>query len=373
MEKEFTLAELVKKYGSKAQKDSLKKKGNLTGKEFGILLKEVLTEWESYSVNGRGSKRIITCKGKRPQKIGRVDKRSNNGQGQLVGEFELNSLVINYLIQKNNKVSPMSATKWLTELGIFDEKLIGALYGVRGRHLEELQKQVSQIIKDYNKADNDIEMLDEFIQISVKSMKASLVSVFSKLAKAEVIIHQKEVWGCTIQNNHRKLRKNEIKEIASIRRTLLNAYGLKGRDLFMTKKKEVKAFKKEFDEQLQEVLGLRFYYDAHLCVIQDSDLGVHDYLSRLRAKGELDFTFGLTEEFAFSMTQVYKEKYSERSLELAKVREKNKDNKSDTDRVKSLKIMKQYAPMWGLLLKYFRFRAVVKLNNTRVEGDTSAF
>ncbi|WP_404323942.1 hypothetical protein LG298_09805 [Cytobacillus firmus] len=362
MEKEFTLAELVKNYGSKAQKDSLKKKGNLSGKEFNTLLKEVLTEWESYLVKGRGSKRIITCKEKRPQKIGRVDKRSNNGQGQLVGEFELNSLVINYLIQKNNNMTPMSAAKWLTELGIVDDKLTGALYGVRGLHLEKLQEQFSKVISSYNKADNDIEMLDEFIRVSMKSMKASLVSVFNKLVKAKVIIHQKEAWGCTVKNNHRKLTRNEIKEIASIRRTLLNAYGLKGRDLFKTKKKEVKAFMKEFDEQLKEVLGLKFYYDAHLCVIQDSDLGVHDYLHILREKGDLDFTFGLTEEFAFSMTQVYKEKYSERSVELAKGREKNKDNKSDTDRVKSLKIMKQYAPMWELLLKYFRFTSSFNSN-----------
>ena len=129
LEKEFTLPQLVKMYGSKAQKESLKKKGNLSGKEFELLIKEVLTEWESYALKGKGSKRIITCKGKRAKKAERVDKRSNNGQGQLVGEFELNSLVLNYLIQKDNKVKPMSVTKWLTGLGIVNEKLLGAVYG----------------------------------------------------------------------------------------------------------------------------------------------------------------------------------------------------------------------------------------------------
>ncbi|MFG6062247.1 hypothetical protein, partial [Salmonella enterica] len=76
MNQEFTLAELVKQYGTKAQKASLKRnKGNLTGKEFTLLIKSVEQEWESYTVEGRGSKRIITCSGKRSKKAERVDKR----------------------------------------------------------------------------------------------------------------------------------------------------------------------------------------------------------------------------------------------------------------------------------------------------------
>ncbi len=323
MNKVFTLAELVKKYGTKAQKASLKRnKGNITGKEFSLLIKSVEQEWESYTVEGRGSKRIITCSGKRLKKLERVDKRSNNGQGQLVGEFELNSLVVNYLIQNDNKVSPMSATKWISELGIIDGKVASALYSDRGIHLEILQEQFSKLIKDYNKVDSDIEMLDEFLQVSLKNMKSSLVSVFNKLVKAKIIIHQKERWGCTTKNIYRKLTRTEIKEIASIRRSLLTVHGIKGNDLFKTNKKEVKAFKKEFDEQLRGRLKLKFDYDAHFCVLQDSDLGVEEYLQRLREKGDLDFTFGLTEAFTFSMTQIYKNKHSERSLELAKGREK---------------------------------------------------
>ena len=33
----------------------------------------------------------------------------------------------------------MSATKWLTELGIVDGKLTGALYSDRGVHLEKIK------------------------------------------------------------------------------------------------------------------------------------------------------------------------------------------------------------------------------------------
>ncbi|MGJ9383884.1 hypothetical protein [Salipaludibacillus sp. CF4.18] len=367
MKKEFTLAELVKEYGSKAQKQTLKKMGNLTGKEFTLLLKSAETDWESCEFEGRGSKRIITCSGKRSKKTERVDKRSNNGQGQLIGEFELNSLVVNYLIQNDNKVSPMSTNRWISQLGIVDKKLIGSLYGTRGIHLENLQEQFYKGIEDYTKDDSDIDMLDEFLKVFMKSLRSSIVSVFNKLAKANVIIHQKERWGCTTKNNYRKLKQNEIKEIASIRRALLNDYGLKGNDLFKSNKKEVKAFKVEFEKQLSKQLDLKFDYDAHFCVIQDSDLGVRDYLHRLREKGDLDFTFGLTEEFVFTMTQVYKDKYSEHSLELALGREKNTTNRFESDRIRSIKILKQYAPMWELLLKYFRCMSSMKSNPSAVK------
>lgn len=369
MNKEFTLVELVKKYGTKAQQSSLKRnKGNITGKEFILLIKSVERQWESYTVEGRGSKRIITCCGKRSKKAERVDKRSNNGQGQLIGEFELNSLVVNYLIQNDNKVRPMSATKWITELGIIDDKLIGVLYGTRDIHLETLQIQFSKVIKDYKKADTDMDMIDDFLQVSLKNMKSSVISVFNKLAKAKVIIHQKERWGCTINNNHRKLTRNEISDIASIRRALLTAYGLKANDLFKTNKKEVKAFKKKFSRILSEQLNLKYDYDAHFCVLQDSNLGVMDYLKRLQERGELEFTCSLTEEYALIMTQVYKNMHSEHSLELAKGREQNTSNKSDSDRIKCIKIMKHYAPMWELLLRYFRCTSKMKSNLSVAEA-----
>lgn len=367
MKQVFTLAELVKKYGSKAQKQSFKNKGNLTGKEFSILLKSVEQEWESNAIEGRGSKRIIICSGKRSKKAERVDKRSNNGQGQLIGEFELNSLVVNYLIQNGNKVRPMSATKWITELGIVDGKLIDALYGARGKHLEKLQEQFSKEIIDYNKADSDKDMLDEFLQVSMKHMKSSLVSVFRKLAKTEIIIHRKERWGCTTKNNHRKLRPNEIKEIDNIRGILLIEHGLKGNDLFITNKKEVKAFKEELDKKLEDQLGLKYYYDAHYCVIPESELGVRDYLDTKQENSDLDFTHNLKEQYAIIMIEMFKDMHSEHSLELARGRQKNTTNNSDLNRIKCLKIMKQYDSMWEILLKYFRCTSSMKSNTSPIE------
>lgn len=368
MIQEFTLAQLVKKYGTKAQKATMKKKGNLTGKEFLLLIKSVEQEWETYKVEGRGSNRIILCSGRRSKKAERVDKRSNNGQGQLIGEFELKSMVVSYLINNDNKVDPMSANKWSTELAILDGKLTRALYGAKGVYLEEIQEQFSGAIKDYKKADSDMDMLEEFLQVTLKNIKSSIVSVFIKLARDKIIIHKTERWGCTTKNIYRKLTLNEIKQIASARNDLLTTHGIKSSDLFKSNKKEVKAFKSEFEKLLADELNLKFYYEAHCCKLKDIDLVKRDYLDE---EGELNFACNLTEEYAYIMTDVYKEKQSKHALELAKGREKNIFNKSDSDRIQDIKFMEQYVPMWDILLKYFRCTRSMKSNLPSVDESAS--
>ncbi|PGT87511.1 hypothetical protein COD17_15650 [Bacillus thuringiensis] len=114
---------------------------------------------------------------------------------------------------------------------------------------------------------------------------------------------------------------------------------------------------------------MKFDYDAHFCVLQDSDLGIRDYLDRLQEKGELEFTHRLTEGYAIIMTEMFKDMHSKRSWELAKGREINTNNKSDTARVKCLKIMKQYAPIWELLLKYFRCTSSMKSSSSRIKEN----
>ncbi|MDA1570679.1 hypothetical protein PDK93_32260, partial [Bacillus cereus] len=172
------------------------------------------------------------------------------------------------------------------------------------------------------------------------------------------------------KGKYRKLKRQESKSIEDIRHTLLFFHGIESRDLFKTNMKEVKAFKKDFDEKLEKQLGLKFYYNAHFCVLQGNDLGIRDYLDELQEKDELEFTHRLTERSAIIMTEMFKDKHSRHSLELAKSRQKNTTNKSDFDRIKCLKIMKQYAPMWELLLKYFRCTSSMKSNPNAV-GKTA--
>lgn len=114
-------------------------------------------------------------------------------------------------------------------------------------------------------------------------------------------------------------------------------------------------------------MGLKFYYDAHLCVLQNGDLDIREYLDRLQEKDVLNFTHNLTERYALIMIEVFKDMHGERSLELAKVRQENNTNKSDSSRIKCLKILKQYAPMWEQLLKYFKCKSSMKSNPAAFE------
>ncbi|PAF37836.1 hypothetical protein CHH58_06490 [Terribacillus saccharophilus] len=361
MSKIYTLAQLVKKYGSEAQKRSFKKNGNLSGKEFQLLTKSAETEWESVLVlAGRGSKRVIECSGKRPTKLKRVDNRVNNGKGQLVGEFELKSLVVNYLIQHNSNVKPMSATKWIRELDIVDISLTGALYRDRSIHLDMLHEHFGKINRDYNKDKSDIDMLEEFLHVFLKHVKSNIVSVFKKLSKNQVIDYKTETWGCTTKNTHRKLSRLEISSIEEIRRTLLSFFGLEAKDLFKSNMKEVKAFNKRFGEELDQELNLRYYYVAHYCKIKNQNSGMFEHLERLQEQGQLGFTYSLTDEEAFNTTQVYKDLQNKHSLLLAKKREKNTTNSSDTNRIKHLKVMKQYAPIWKWFLFYFKCNSCLR-------------
>lgn len=363
----FTLGELVKKYGTKEQKQAFKKNGNLNRRTVDSILKEAKRDWEEIFEEGRGKERDFICKGKRSKKIEKETNYDNCGAGQLTGEYELNSLVTSFLIKKDNTVPPMSLNKWCIELGIIDKKLTAALYGARKGHLENLITQFSEV-ENYKKDDADYAMLDEFLTYTSNHIKKSLASVLKKLADAKIIIHQKERWGCTLENRHRKLTTREIKDIATNKRAVLTMYGLSARDLWNSKKKEVKEFKVTFEAFLKE-MGLKYDYEAHLCVLQDSDKGVSNYLERMMEKGDLDFTYKLDEMGAFLMVDMFKNAYSERSLELAKGREKNTSNKSDTDRIKYLKKMNQYTPMWELLLKYFRCASSMKSNLSAVEKE----
>lgn len=96
-------------------------------------------------MEGRGSKRIFFCRGKRKKKAERIDNRIHNGGGQLVGEYELSSLVINYLLKNDNKVKPMSANRWLIELELVDSKLLSALYRVKCFKVMNQYAQVKHI------------------------------------------------------------------------------------------------------------------------------------------------------------------------------------------------------------------------------------
>lgn len=360
----LNLKELVKKYGSDAQKQALKKNGNLSGKETKIIMKTVMQHWESCTFEGRGSKRIFTCTGKRSKKADRLDRRSNNGSGQLVGESELKSLVLSFLVQKNNDVKPMSSNKWLGSIGIIDDEILNVLYGKKENDLQKIKKYFKTEISDYDTDELEKDMLDDFIQVFLGNLKSNLVSIFGKLNKEGVIVYKKQKWAYTVSNKHRRLKKDEIMKIDAIKEELLHFYNISAQEAFVKKdKKEVIAYKQDLNEKLRDQLGLNYYYDAHYCSINNKGMSILEFLDQKQEEADAPFFHRLTDIFFHIEIEKFKQMHSVHSLFLAKKREENttKDY-SEFSRVNFLKINKQYALMWELLLKYFGCYSVLKSN-----------
>lgn len=337
MEQVFTLIEIVEKYGSEAIKKSLDKNNNISGKETITLLKTVNQYWESCEVEGRGSKRLFKCSGKRAKKIDRVDNRVNNGQGQLVGELELKALVMNYLIHNEQDIYKMSATKWIKTLDIANEYIFAALYDQRKYHLDKVERLFADNIPNYRIGDSASDMLNEFLNLFTRSMKNSLVSVFKKLEKENLIYYDVEKWGFTLDHESKKLDINDLEEIEKIRRHLFELYNISPKDLRMEYKKESIAFKKDLKQELKDKLNLKNYYDVHYCELtssSDSSKIATDELDLIRKK--------------------FKELFKEKSLELAIKRElSTTEYRYEFNKINSLKRTKQYSLMWKLLLEYF--------------------
>ncbi|OIN67351.1 hypothetical protein BLD48_06930 [Exiguobacterium sp. KRL4] len=337
MEQVFTLIEIVEKYGSEAIKKSLNKNNNISGKEKITLLKTVNQYWESCEVEGRGSKRLFKCSGKRKKKIDRVDNRINNGQGQLVGELELKTLVMNYLIHNDQAIHKMSATKWIKALDIANENIFAALYDQRKYHLDKIEKLFADNISNYEIGDSASDMLNEFLNLFTRSMKNSLVSVFKKLEKENLVFYDVEKWGFTFDHESKELDMNDLKEIEKIRRHLFELYNISPKDLRMEYKKESIAFKKDLKQELKDKLNLKNYYDVHYCELtssSDSSKIAADELALIRNK--------------------FKELFKANSLELATKRElSTTEYRYEFNKINSLKRAKHYSLMWKLLLEYF--------------------
>ncbi|WP_214772199.1 hypothetical protein [Exiguobacterium sp. s39] len=373
MLKTFTLKELVKKYGSDAQKQALKKNGNLSGKETEIIMKSVMEYWESCTSAGRGSKRVFTCVGKRSKKADRIDRRSNNGSGQLVGESELKSIVLSFLVQQHNTIKPMSANKWLSSIGIIDETLLKMVYGTKESDLHKIKEYFKKNIYNYENDKLENEMVDDFIQVFLGNLKSNLVSVFRKLNKEGVIVYQKQRWGHTVNDIHRRLKKDEVIKIDTIRQELLYLYNISAQDVFVKKdKKEVKAYNQDLVKELKDQLGLKYYYDAHYCSINNKGMNLIEFLDQKQEKEDSPFFHRLTGIYFDIELEKYKELYSERSLSLAKKREESTvKNYSKFSRVNFLKLNKQYALMWECLLKYFGCYNVLKSSRNVLEKEKS--
>ncbi|MFC0561518.1 hypothetical protein [Halalkalibacter alkalisediminis] len=296
-------------------------------------------------IEGRGRKRIITCSGEYDYEIAREDKRKDNGT-KLIYEYEINSLVLDFVLKNcKNKFLTMSLSKWLVSIGLIDWQIVNASNNklVMQEHLKLLEEK-------YPNNATTKDMLEHFINVETDKLKRNLASVFHKLEKHKIIIYKKEWYGCLLNKERRVLTEHELTEIANHKRELCNKHNVNLRDLrFKTKNPSVKAYKEDFASFLNS-MGFKYIYESHGCVVQVSDNIIKEYLDNLNEKDELVFCYGLSETDIFSLVYNFKRLFTERSLELAKARQDNKDNNSDHQYIKQLKVFEEYLPIWEILL-----------------------
>lgn len=368
MQFKFTIAEAVEGFGNDKQKEGvIKNKGNLKPTQFNALIKTLKQHFDLVTVEGTGRKRIITCSGEYDFEIAREDKRKDNG-AKVPYEYEINSLVLDFILKNcKNKFVTMSLSKWLVNIGLIDWKIINA------SNNRKMMKHHLELLKDKygNKfTDKDIVMLEHFITTEIEKLKRNLASVFNKLAEHKIIIHKKEWYGCLLNEERRALTEQEITEIANMKRELCKRHDIRLRDLkFKVNNPSVKAYKKDFESALNNI-GFKYIFESHGCVVQVSDKMISEYIDKLNEKDELVICYGLNEANILNMVNDFKNLFTERTLELAGVRQNN-HNKSDHYHIKQLKVFEEYKPMWEMLLIFYGLTNYPepKINHVDVEQE----
>lgn len=346
----YTLSEAVYSFGTEKQKQAFDKSGNLMVKQFNALIKEIERYYDSVKVEGRGSKRIIVCDGEREEIAPKKDNRKYNGANQLPYEYELNSLVLDYVLNNcKNKFVSMSLTQWLIRMELVDPRIVAAYNNENAiyKHLDMLKEKYEDRFNS-----KDIAMLMHFVELEVNRLRSNLASVFDKLAKHKIIIHIKEMYGCPLDGTeHRALTKSEIEHIGEKRRELCKKYSIPLSDFRRKIRMDNLPFKEEYVEFLR-TMGFEYIYESHGCVVQVSDEIIKEYLDKLKNKNQLVFSYGLNRNNILKMMGDFKGNYTNHSLNLAEKRQANPTEK-EHKRIKQLKAFGEYLSMWELLLIFY--------------------
>ncbi|MDM5358811.1 hypothetical protein [Peribacillus sp. ACCC06369] len=185
----------------------------------------------------------------------------NCGQGQMVYAYELHNLVLKYILDNcKNNLKNMSISQWLVEINIIGWELANASWNdsTKKQHLEQLKNKY----KDSNTVfiDQDIELLEYFINLELSRLKRNLASVFEKLAEGKIIIYKRSMYGKLINGDSRELTDEEITNFSKVKRELATKHNVSLDEIsWKTRSKDVIAFKKELDWILIDY-GFRYIY-----------------------------------------------------------------------------------------------------------------
>ncbi|WP_409304705.1 hypothetical protein [Peribacillus sp. SCS-155] len=355
-----TTAEFAEMFGTDKCKEYFAKYKKLGGHKDSTIT-TAKTKWGVVEDMGRGKGYKLADK--LDEEIDRKQflNYDNCGQGQMIYGYELHNATLKFILDNcKNKMINMSLTRWLIALRLIDSRL-----GKAGWSEDVRKSHIAQLMKQYNDEKNivitqsDIEVLEQFTSLELKRLKRNLSSTFEKLAGAGIIIHNKSMFGCPVgeddkgnELNHRELTDGEIEKVANLKRDLSTKHNVSLDEVgWKTKNKDVIAYKKELDAEL-EAMGFKYLYETHACVVQASDKQIEKFIDKLNKKGQLQDEHELNEERLIAIIANFKKLFGEKSLELATTRQ---DNPTGSKHIKQLKAFKEYVPLWEKLLVFYEF------------------
>ncbi|PDY83595.1 hypothetical protein [Bacillus cereus] len=282
MEQVFTLAGLVKEYGTIVQKQSFKKNGNLNKRSFDSIIKSVEQDWEFIKVEGRGSKRKIICSGKREVKAMKKDGRVRSGREQIEHRIPMDVIVAVHLENDMTEQASMSLGKWAVEFGLITRLEYDLL---RSRHSsKEYQKHINMVIERGIIEEGQTKLLDEFMA-NCLGIYRQLVRTLEHMKKCGIILFY-ENWMGYGEDGRISISPEIMKRIQKIRRELMKKHEVVEFNLVAHRNaKKVKNFKCEWKQMLAEIkdesgnkLGIKYYWKEHAVILKATSKAVHRYL-----------------------------------------------------------------------------------------------
>ncbi|MCA1200855.1 hypothetical protein [Priestia flexa] len=282
MEKVFTLAELVKEYGTEVQKESFKKNGNLNKRSLDSIKKSVERDWESVKIEGRGSKRIITCSGRREDKAMKKDGRVRSGRQQVEHRIPMDIIVATHLEYDMTKQASMSLGKWAVEFGLIT-KLEYDLLCSRNSSIMR-QKHIDKAVEIGIIDEDQTKLLDEFTLYCIEIYR-QLAKTLEHMKTCGIILFY-ENWMGYSKDGKISINPEIMKKIQKVRRDLMKKHDVVEFNLTAHRNaKKVINFKCEWKQALAEVkdefgsvLGIKYYWKEYAVILKATSKAVQRYL-----------------------------------------------------------------------------------------------
>ncbi|KAA9017984.1 hypothetical protein [Niallia endozanthoxylica] len=287
--KQFTLEQFINEFGTDKQKQALiDGKGNVNKRTLDSVKKEAsrFYEKDSITVEGRGTKRVITCAKEKDVATEKDDGRASNGAWSISYTKNLDVVVVSVLEQGLEKSTAQTLANWALDFGVITEKMHDLLLS---RHHEGLRETYVNDLKDNSIIkENEDRIVDDFVQ-TVKELTNQVAGTLKRMEKAGIIEYYPVFKGHIAETDETiNLHEDVYKQVVALKRRLMERYDVSEWYLMTYKnsKKTVK-FNEEYLEQLAfvedengKVLGLDYYYTTYAVILKARKKKIIAYLKK---------------------------------------------------------------------------------------------